>query len=117
MVYTGHCEPCGAQQVSKFIDAGGWLIIVFFGLVTVLLCMRERCTEDAARRFMGARGWSCIKAAREQDTSQMGARLKILWTCYQIIAQMSWTLPDVVFPPIVESAIRWISALTPHDLP
>ena len=111
MVYSGSCEPCNVQQISKFVSSGGWLIVIFFSLVAAFLWMSVRCTEDSARRFVGAWGWYCIKAVRNQNKLQLGARVKILWTCYQIISQMSWTLPDVVFPPIVESAIRWMSAL------
>ena len=48
----------------------------------------------------------------EQDTAQLAARLKIVWTCYQIISATAWTLPDVVFPSIVEKVIEWISLLT-----
>ena len=112
MVYTGRCEACGDAQTSKFFETGGWLVIVFFTFIAGFLYTRDKCTEGTARRYMGARGWSCIKAAREQDTAQLAARLKIVWTCYQIISATAWTLPDVVFPSIVEKVIEWISLLT-----
>jgi hypothetical protein len=104
-VYTGRCEACGDGQTSKFFAAGGWILLAFVVLAAgIVYAVHARCAADLAR--------SCIKAMRDQDGAQVAARLKIVWTCYQIIAQTIWTLPEVVFPPIVESMIRWISTLT-----
>ena len=112
MVYTGKCESCGEQQGLKFFAAGGGLIIGVFGFFAVVLYMRYTCTEATAKKVVGTRFWIWLKGFKQQDISQMGARLKILWTCYQIIAQSVWILPDVEFPAIVETAIQWVSALT-----
>ena len=93
--------------------------MAFFGfaaMVPWIQFLRAKCTEDVARGTLGAWAWNCIKTSRETDSSHTGARIKILWTCYQIIAQTSWTLPDVVFPPMIQTAIRWISTLTVFSL-
>ena len=112
MVYTGRCEACDDAQASKFFTAGGWLITTFFGLMAVLLYIRAKCARDESRRYLGTRGWSYIKVLREQDRAQIVARLEIVWTSYQIIAQTRWTLPNVKFHPTVDSTIKLISALT-----
>ena len=110
MVYTGRCEACGDSQTSKFLKNGGWLIIGFFILIAGFMCAVR------AEYKAGRDRWSCIRALRDQKKTHVVHRLKIVWTCYQIIAQTIWTLPEVVFPPIVESMIRWVSTLTVFSL-
>ena len=77
-------------------------MLMFIGLVVTILYIKRSCKEKHARFVLGARGWRMVRKFREQDDAQLVARAKICWTAYQIIAQTSWTLPNVSFPEIFE---------------
>ena len=69
MVYSGRCDECGTTQTPKFFAAGGWLLVIFLVLYAAYLYARTKLTDETIRRYIGARGWNCVVAARKQVRS------------------------------------------------